>query len=126
VSGLSFLAVAAIVTAAILINGLIATLEDDMPGGFNNPDGANTPRYALMLSSASKPLFTLFSLGASAVFVFLAYVASDTRQGVFFTSFAVATVLVYLAVAHRFRWALWGSVACMVAPILYVWLEHAG
>ena len=33
------------VAAAIVINGLVATLEDDLPGGFNNLDGKHTPRY---------------------------------------------------------------------------------
>ena len=28
-----------IVVGAMLLNGLIATYEDDMAGGFNNPDG---------------------------------------------------------------------------------------
>jgi hypothetical protein len=34
--------------AAIMINGLVATFEDDLPGGFNNPDGKHTPRYAVI------------------------------------------------------------------------------
>ena len=37
-----------IVAGAILINGWVATLEDDLPGGFNNPDGTHTPRYAVV------------------------------------------------------------------------------
>jgi hypothetical protein len=35
------------VAVAVLINGFVAALEDDLPGGFNNPDGSETPRYAL-------------------------------------------------------------------------------
>jgi hypothetical protein len=38
-SRLPFVAVFLIVVGAMLLNGLIATYEDDMPGGFNNPDG---------------------------------------------------------------------------------------
>jgi len=34
-----------IVAAAILFNGFVATVEDDLPGGFNNPDGTDTPKY---------------------------------------------------------------------------------
>ena len=37
-----------IVVAAILINGWVATLEDDLPRGFNNPDGTRTPKYAVV------------------------------------------------------------------------------
>ena len=46
ISGMSFLASFAISTIAIFVDGLVATLEDDLPGGFNNPDGSNTPPYA--------------------------------------------------------------------------------
>ncbi len=35
----------AMVVGAIMINGVIATIEDDLPGGFNNPDGTDTPSY---------------------------------------------------------------------------------
>ena len=28
-----------------MVNGIVAIVEDDRPGGFNNPDGSNTPRY---------------------------------------------------------------------------------
>jgi hypothetical protein len=34
-----------IAALAIFANGLIATWEDDLPGGFNNPDGTATPEY---------------------------------------------------------------------------------
>jgi hypothetical protein len=35
-----------IVAGALVVNGWVANLEDDLPGGFNNPDGAAIPRYA--------------------------------------------------------------------------------
>ncbi len=35
--GIPFWGVLAIVIAAILVNGLIALVEDEMPGGFNSP-----------------------------------------------------------------------------------------
>lgn len=46
ISSLKFWWAFLIVAGAIMINGWLATLEDDLPGGFNNPDGTNTPRYA--------------------------------------------------------------------------------
>ena len=46
ISGMKFWWAFLIVAAAILVNGWVATLEDDLPGGFNNPDGTHTPRYA--------------------------------------------------------------------------------
>ena len=44
-SKMPYLVAFAIVVGAILINGWVATLEDDLPGGFNNPDGTATPGY---------------------------------------------------------------------------------
>ena len=43
-------AAVAILLAAIFLNGIIATIEDDLPGGFNNPDGLVTPTYARIVS----------------------------------------------------------------------------
>lgn len=34
------------VSAAMFINGSLATVEDARPGGFNNPDGTDTPDIA--------------------------------------------------------------------------------
>ena len=45
--GVTFWWAFAVLAVAILVNGLIATIEDDLPGGFNNPDGSATPRYAV-------------------------------------------------------------------------------
>jgi hypothetical protein len=39
-----------IVAGAILVNGWVATLEDDLPGGFDNPDGTHTPRYVRVVT----------------------------------------------------------------------------
>jgi phosphatidylglycerophosphate synthase len=44
-SGLPYWWAFLILAGAILVNGLVATLEDDLPGGFNNPGGTHTPRY---------------------------------------------------------------------------------
>ncbi len=41
------------VALALVVNGLIATVEDDLPGGLNNPDGQNTPEYAKRFSRPS-------------------------------------------------------------------------
>lgn len=34
------------VSAALYINGSLATVEDARPGGFDNPDGSATPSFA--------------------------------------------------------------------------------
>jgi hypothetical protein len=41
----SFWFVFPVISCTILFNGLAAAIEDDQPGGFNNPDGTATPRY---------------------------------------------------------------------------------
>ena len=70
-SGMPLWIAFAIVVSAMLLNGLAATLEDDLPGGFNNPDGTETPPYvakvrwtarviaivALLLSAVASALF---------------------------------------------------------------------
>ncbi len=43
--GANFWVALAIAIGALLVNGLFATLEDDLPGGFNNPEGTATPKY---------------------------------------------------------------------------------
>jgi hypothetical protein len=45
----SFWWIFAIAGAAILSNGLFATLEDDLPGGINNSDGKSTPKYVVVV-----------------------------------------------------------------------------
>ena len=44
-AGMSFWLAFFVVAAAFLINGWVATVEDDVPGGLNNPNGNDTPRY---------------------------------------------------------------------------------
>src|SRR5690606_21342127 len=48
-SGMRFWWAFILIGSAVLVNGAIATFEDDEPGGFNNPDGDHTPRYATTL-----------------------------------------------------------------------------
>ena len=51
-----------IVAGAMLINGWIATFEDDLPGGFNNPDGTRKPRYAIVASWGLRALGAVLAL----------------------------------------------------------------
>ncbi|MDQ1552466.1 MAG: hypothetical protein QOD50_1888 [Actinomycetota bacterium] len=56
---------------AVLVNGVVATLEDDLPGGFNNPDGTSTPEYVHRVSRIGRRLGGLLA-SAVAVAVFTA------------------------------------------------------
>ncbi len=53
------------VSAAMFINGSLATVEDAGSGGFNNPDGTDTPDFAKG-SGATK-----YALSSLAIFVSL-------------------------------------------------------
>ena len=54
VSGMSFWVSLGVVIAAILINGIIATIEDEMPGGFNNPAPATSQSRVRIASRATE------------------------------------------------------------------------
>jgi hypothetical protein len=44
-SSAKWLATAFYVSAALYANGVVATIEDFRPGGFENPDGQETPSF---------------------------------------------------------------------------------
>ena len=50
------------VSAALYINGSIAYVEDGLPGGFDNPNGQDTPEYA---RGRGASWFALKSLGVA-------------------------------------------------------------
>ena len=51
-----------IAACAILVNGWFATLEDDLPGGLNNPDGRHTPRYMVAVTWVVRTLEVLIGI----------------------------------------------------------------
>tara|TARA_R110000782_G_scaffold58236_7_gene121861 strand:- start:264 stop:578 length:315 start_codon:yes stop_codon:yes gene_type:complete len=53
------------VSAAMFINGSLANVEDARPGGFNNPDGADTPDFAKGWGA------TKYAISSLAIFVVL-------------------------------------------------------
>ena len=50
VAGWHFWWIVGLAALAVLANGILATLEDDLPGGFGNPDGKSTPKYVAIVS----------------------------------------------------------------------------
>jgi len=62
VSGMTYWWAFVIVGLAVVINGCVATLEDDLPGGFNNPDGTRTPRYAVVTGRLVRGFGVLLAL----------------------------------------------------------------
>ena len=63
------------VSAAMFINGSIAMVEDARPGGFNNPDGSDTPSIAKGLGATK---FALQSLAITAVLAGLGFFVQFT------------------------------------------------
>lgn len=53
------------VSAAMYINGSLANVEDALPGGFDNPDGTDTPDFARGRRA------TKYALSSFAIFISL-------------------------------------------------------
>jgi hypothetical protein len=96
-----------IVVAALLINGFIATVEDDLPGGFNNPHGTRTPRYASVTARVVKwgvaSLLWFFAVW----FLTSAFNAITRSEIALWVGFALSCLLSSLALLGSYRWALW-------------------
>ena len=74
---LPFLVAFPIIVFAILVNGLVATLEDDLPGGFNNPDGTATPPYVARVARIVRWTAVVFLWPFVAIAAYAIVVASD-------------------------------------------------
>ena len=66
-SGMPIWAALVIVAVGVLATGWLATLEDDLPGGMNNPDGADTPPYVTRAGWAIRGLGALLALASVAM-----------------------------------------------------------
>lgn len=51
------------VTVGMFLNGWLAQLEDDLPGGFDNPDGRATPAYVFRLRRRLRIAIAVVGLG---------------------------------------------------------------
>ncbi len=65
----------------IVVNGLVATVEDDLPGGFNNPDGTSTPAYARRVSEVGRWLGAVLA-AATAASIFVATWSGSLPMGI--------------------------------------------
>jgi hypothetical protein len=96
----------AIALAATFANGLLLTLEDDLPGGFNNPDGTSTPRYvatvARVVRWSGANLCLAVAVGATLI-AFQRQILADQLIGI---GVAVLFVSAGLVMIRERRWAL--------------------
>jgi hypothetical protein len=102
---------------AVLVNGVVATLEDDLPGGFNNPDGTSTPEYLDRVSRIGRRLGGLLA-SAVAVGVFTA-AWRGTVPLVPGLLFGLASVLLGLALVVRWRVVQWTALLLVVIALGY-------
>lgn len=108
----------------MLVNGLLATLEDDLPGGFNNPDGTATPVYASRIASAGK-----WTLSITLVVFAIAFVQSGLSGGTrselpFVAGIAIACLLFAVSLFVRRTWLLLAALASGFAGIAISALTH--
>jgi hypothetical protein len=108
--GLSFLPVFVLTVAAVLANGFLATLEDDLPGGFNNPDGTDTPAYTTRIVFVFKCLLALLLVGFSVVFL-ATWFGVGSPSAPFVLGISVASTLLAVALFIRPRLLLLAAVA---------------
>lgn len=59
-------------SAAMFINGSLANVEDALPGGFDNPDGTDTPDFA---NGRGASIYALSSLAITLALVAAGFVA---------------------------------------------------
>jgi hypothetical protein len=106
---LAFLPVFLVVIGALIVNGLVATLEDDLPGGFENPDGTHTPRYARIVVRIGR--WGLAALLWASGATFLALGISTGGRGAAATGIGgfLACVLLSIVLLRRRRTTLGGT-----------------
>lgn len=100
----SFLMAFTLVTLALIANGVIAEIEDYLPGGFLNEDGSHTPRWLSIASLAARSvaLLFIFICGIN-IIVMLPDQGSVLITWIFRVLFLVISVLLALMLLHRKR-----------------------
>ena len=98
-SRLPFVAAFLMVIGAMLLNGLIAAYEDDLPGRFNNPEGRSTPRYVAAVNRFAYwvVLAATISLAAYSLFFAGSFLVGGISVGL------VAAILAWTILVKRRR-----------------------
>ena len=114
-----------IAAVAILVNGLFATLEDDMPGGFNNPDGTETPAYVERVGRIVRWSGALLALVAGAgVVIATINGAISLVPGLLFV---LTSVVLGVGLVLRRRSVQWAGLALLgVLFALALWSRGVG
>lgn len=100
----------AVLLVAVVANGVLATLEDDLPGGFNNPDGTDTPRYARYAIQVARVVKWFFLAGLCLLGAALALASLEPdADRPFAVGLGMACVLFAGSLFKQSRWALWAA-----------------
>ena len=127
IGGVPFWGAILISAGAIAVNGLIATVEDDAPGGFNNPDGRSTPAYVGRLGLVGRIAFGLVTALAASVLA-----SGSARLGeltphkpVFWAIAALSFAAVAIVVRKTRRVLVPLAVASLLACVLLTYLQRS-
>ena len=113
----------AISFGALLANGLFLALEDELPGGFNNPDGSTTPRYIRVVSAVTRTAFALLCLLLTAfLFVSASGAGFATTRGAVLACLGLAPVCAYIAVSTQRRIALAALIVVIGGALFLAWV----
>ncbi len=114
-SGMWFVWALLIAVFAVLFNGAVATIEDDLPGGFNNPDGSDTPAYVHRLGRIVRWIASMV-LGLVALGLFAAASRSALTAGpALALGCAIGALAVGVATGSRtLQWVALGFIAAGV------------
>jgi hypothetical protein len=113
---------------ALWVNGLILTLEDDLPGGFNNPDGQSTPPYVGKLNLGLRIVFGLVVATAALVLVLGSWRLGElTPRKPVFWAIAALVCAAPAIVFRKTRLVLLPlATAGLIACVLLTYLQRRG
>jgi hypothetical protein len=115
-----------IAAGAIVTNGLLATLEDDLPGGFNNPDGSATPRYVVVVGRVVHVILIVALVAIALVLLsFARNVGWASFNGMALTLFAIGTAFAYIALKRNRAVGMVGLLLFVGVPAAILWWRHA-
>lgn len=106
-----------LVAGAILLNGFVAMVEDDLPGGFSTPTGTQTPSYIHRLRRIARVAGLLLALGIMALGL-----ATWPDFGASVLLFGLGVSLLAFSLPKAFpyacRWPTWLALVVLAVTLL--------
>jgi len=117
-TSVSFWAAFGMGVVAVLANGMLATLEDDLPGGFNNPDGTSTPTYARVIGHLGRWFVVFCCVALAVAATSSAFTRSHHREQLADIGVAALSAGAALFMSRKRRWAVIGAAAGVIALLV--------